>query len=101
MNRGLAISGAVILGLAIIVPFAMLDASSDGLEDAIVMLFIVVPIAVLSGLLGLVLLIVGLSTGGRQQQQQQIVVVTGGQFCTGCGQPKAGGAFCPACGAAA
>ncbi len=101
MNRGLTISGAVILALSILVPLSMFAGSDGGFEDAFFMLIIVVPLAMLMGLLGLILLIVGLSTGRGQQQQQQIVVVTGGSYCNGCGQPRGNGAFCPSCGAAA
>lgn len=102
MNRGLAISGAVLLGLAIVIPIAMLDTASGGFGDAIVLMVIVLPIAALSAIAGLVLLIIGLASGSRgQQQQQQIVVVTGGNHCRACGQSQGGGAFCTACGAAA
>lgn len=106
VNRGLTIAGSSLLVGSILVPILFLGiaAETGGWEDivvGIVLTFILAPIAFI---VGLVLLIVGLSRG-RQQQQQQVVIVQGGgasRFCTHCGSPRAGGApFCPGCGQAA
>ncbi len=100
MNRGLAIAGGVLLGLSFIVPLAMSD-MVGAWEDAFVFFLIVLPLSICTGIVGLILLIVGLASGARQQQQQQIVVVTGGSYCTACGQAKGPSAFCTSCGAGA
>ncbi len=110
MNRGLVIAGAVMLAATVLIPFVVSSANDDwdGIVFTILFLFVGAPIL---GITGLVLLIVGLSSGRGQHQQQQVVVhvssggtagaaVAGVQVrCPGCGTTNpAASAFCSQCG---
>ncbi len=109
MNHGVTWTGLGLLLAAILIPIITFSVGVDtgGWEAIVFGIFFAFIISPMLGIAGLIMLIVGIATGGGQKQQQQVVVhVSGNQAssgsglrCGACGQfMNVNQSFCTSCG---